>query len=108
MAYTRPKFEVQGFTFQLKPTSPRNVQDLFDYLDDSDIEEEADEEPEGMILEPLAEQYLDVLFLIAEPVDESTTKGDLDPMDIDIKLVDSYMADFLPMSSATGTEQISS
>lgn len=103
MSYTRPKFKVRGETFELKPTSPRNVQSLFDYLEDSEIEPDDDQ-----MLLGLGEQYLDVLFLIAEPVDEDVTKDDFDPMDIDINLVDAYMADFLPMQNVTENEQTES
>lgn len=97
MSYQRASFEIQGYTFKLKPTSPRNVKNLFEYLEDSDIEEE-DDDP----LWDLGNQYVDVLFLLA---DTEATKEDIDPMDIDIQKVDKYMQDFLPMQSGTEMPQ---
>ena len=100
MGYTREKFKVQGETFQIKPSSPRNVKELFEYIDGSDIEVEEDADiSAGM--EAVGRQYLDILFLIAEPVDDEVTKDDLDHLDIDINMVDSYMMDFMPMQSVT-------
>lgn len=103
MPYTRPTFNIQGASFKLKPTSPRNVQDLFDYLQDSDIEPDADQ-----MLLGLGEQYLDVLFMIADPQEDDVTQDDLDPMDIDINKVDAYMSDFLPMQNVTNDEPTTS
>jgi hypothetical protein len=96
MSYERASFDIQGYTFNLKPTSPRNVKNLFEYLEDSDIDE--DDDP----LMDLGQQYVDVLFLLA---DSEAEKSDIDPMDIDIRKVDSYMQDFLPMQSGTETPQ---
>lgn len=96
MAYSRPTFEVQGVTFKLKPTSPRNVKNLQDFVEESDIEEEADDSAQ---IEQLADQYMDVLELIAEPQDG--TFGDVDKMDLDINLVDAYLRDFMPIGTAT-------
>lgn len=99
MGYTRPTFEIQGVTFKLKPTSPRNVKELSDYIEESDIEE-PDEEEDGLgVMEDLAEQYMSVLRLIAEPQDGSFE--DIDPMDIDINKVDAYLGDFMPGGEVT-------
>lgn len=95
MGYTRPTFKVQGVTFKLKPTSPRNVKELQDYIVDSDIEDPEDDQA----LEALANQYKDVLRLIAEPQDG--TLEDIEPMDIDLNLVDSYLEDFMPLGTMT-------
>lgn len=89
MGYTRPTFEEQGVTFKLKPTSPRNVQELMDYIEDSEIEPDEEEPVRG-----LADQYIDVLRLIAEP--EDGTIEDIDAMSLDINKVDYYLEDFLP------------
>ena len=94
MPYSRPTFEVQGVTFKLKPTSPKNVQELMDYIEDSDIEPEEDQPLMG-----LAEQYKNVLRLMANPQDGSI--GDIDAMEIDINKVDYYLEDFLPVGSET-------
>jgi len=96
MAYSRPTFEVQGVTFKLKPTSPRNVKDLQNFVEDSDIEENADGDAQ---IEQLADQYMDVLQLIADPQDG--TFEDVDKMDLNINLVDSYLRDFMPIGTAT-------
>jgi len=96
MAYSRPTFEVQGVTFKLKPTSPRNVKDLQDFVEDSDIEEDADGDAQ---IKQLADQYMDVLQLIADPRDGAFE--DVDKMDLDINLVDSYLRDFMPIGTAT-------
>ena len=96
MAYSRPTFEVQGVTFKLKPTSPRNVKNLQDFVEDSDIEEEADENTQ---IEQLADQYIEVLQLIAEP--QNGSFEDVDPMDLDINLVDAYLRDFMPIGTGT-------
>jgi len=96
MAYSRPTFEVQGVTFKLKPTSPRNVQNLQDFVEDSDIEEEADGDAQ---IEQLADQYIEVLQLIAEP--QNGSLEDVDPMDLDINLVDAYLRDFMPIGTGT-------
>jgi len=99
MGYTRPTFEIQGVTFKLKPTSPRNVKELSDYIEESDIEE-PDEEADNLgVMEDLAEQYMSVLRLIAEPQDGSFE--DIDPMDIDINKVDAYLGDFMPGGEVT-------
>jgi len=94
MGYTRPTFEIQGVTFKLKPTSPRNVKELSDYIEESDIEEPDDEEDDLGVMEDLAEQYMSVLRLIAEPQDGSFE--DIEPMDVDINKVDAYLSDFMP------------
>ena len=96
MAYSRPTFEVQGVTFKLKPTSPRNVKSLQDFVEDSDIEEEADGDAQ---IEQLADQYIEVLQLIAEP--QNGSLEDVDPMDLDINLVDAYLRDFMPIGTGT-------
>lgn len=99
MGYTRPTFEIQGVTMKLKPTSPRNVKELSDYIEESDIEE-PDEEDEGFdVMADLADQYMSVLRLIAEPQDGSFE--DIDPMDIDINKVDAYLSDFMPGDAET-------
>jgi len=99
MGYTRPTFKIQGVSFKLKPTSPRNVKELSDYIEDSDVED-PEEAGEGVdFTAKLAEQYMDVLLLIAEPQDGSFE--DIDPMDIDINKVDAYLADFMPAGAVT-------
>jgi len=50
-------------------------------------------------MEDLAEQYMSVLRLIAEPQDGSFE--DIDPMDIDINKVDAYLGDFMPGGEVT-------
>jgi len=95
MSYTRPTFTVQGVTFKLKPTSPRNVQQLMSFVKDSDIQ--SDEDDTGMAT--LAKQYETVLSLIADPEDGSM--DDIDPMEIDINQIDHYLQDFLPVGTAT-------
>jgi len=95
MGYSRPTFEVQGITFKLKPTSPRNVQNLMEYVEDSDIQPDEDQPFHG-----LAEQYMDVLRRMAEPQGDGSFE-DIDPLDLDINKVDYYLEDFLPVGTAT-------
>lgn len=106
MGYTRSTFDILGYTFKLRPTSPANVQDLMDYLQDADIEEEIGDE-EDVTLAPLANQYHDVLFFIAEPLDEEeeVVSEDIDPMHLDLNKIDYYMRDFMPMQNPTENEQ---
>jgi len=106
MGYTRSTFETQGYTFKLRPTSPANVQDLMEYLQEGDIEEEV-EDQDDVTLAPLANQYHDVLFLISEPVgeDEAEVKEAIDPMHLDLNQIDYYMRDFMPMQSGTENQQ---
>lgn len=94
MGYTRPTFEVQGVKLKLKPTSPRNVKQLSDYIEESDIEEPEEAEEDVGVMQDLADQYMDVLRLIAEPQDGSFDQ--IDPMDVDINKVDAYLGDFMP------------
>lgn len=96
MSYTRPTFTIQDVTFKLKPTSPRNVQQLMSFLSDSQIAPgESDEAMGG-----LAKQYHKVLALVAEPQDGGSM-DDIDPMEIDINKVDHYLKDFLPAGTMT-------
>lgn len=102
MAYSRPTFEIQGVTFKLKPTSPRNVKELSDYIEESDIqgpedEEEVDEDRD--FIQETADEWMEILQLIAEPQDG--TFEDVDPMNIDINKVDYYLSDFMPVASET-------
>jgi hypothetical protein len=99
MGYSRPTFEVQGVTFKLKPTSPRNVKALSDYIEESDIEDPEDVEGGRDPFEETAEQWMKILELIAEPQDG--TLEDIDPMGIDINKVDYYLADFTPVETET-------
>lgn len=99
MGYTRPTFEIQGVTFKLKPTSPRNVTELADYIENSTIEDMEEVDEEETIIEATARQYKDILQLIAEPQDGQMT--DIDPMDLDINKVDHYLADFMPAGMVT-------
>jgi hypothetical protein len=98
MGYTRPTFEIQGVTFKLKPTSPRNVKELSDFIENSAIEEPDGDDTEAAIA-GLADQYYEVLRLIAEPQDGSMQ--DIEPMDIDINMVDAYLNDFMPAGTVT-------
>jgi len=100
MGYSRPTFEIQGVTFKLKPTSPRNVKELSDYIQESDIEDpEEVEDGERDFIQETADQWMEILQLIAEPQDG--TFEDIDPMDIDINKVDYYLADFTPVETET-------
>lgn len=84
---------------KLKPTSPRNVKELSEYIEESDIEEPDEEDASLDVMADLADQYMNVLRLIAEPQDGSFE--DIEAMDIDINKVDAYLGDFMPGGAVT-------
>lgn len=99
MAYTLSTFNVQGVKFKLKPTSPRNMMHLQNYVDESvEINEDA-EEGDTDYIQATAEQYMEILKLIAYP--EEGSFDDIDPMDIDVNKIDYYLGDFMPAGTAT-------
>lgn len=97
MGYSRTTFKIQGVPFRLKATSPRNVKAVMEFAQDTDIEPGEDA---ADIMEAQADQYMEVLRLIADPTGDETFE-DIDRMALDINKVDYYLEDFMPSGTAT-------
>lgn len=81
--YKLETFEIQGVRFKMKPTSPRNVRAVRDT--DTDAFDFSDEE------DPIlanAKMHLELLQLVAEPIEGKVE--DIDPEDLDIGKVMHY------------------
>lgn len=87
----RKTFEVQGMTFQLKPTTRNNVKAMNETFND----------PTDELLEmDQYAQYVELLKIIAEPVGEASfEKIDLD--EFDLKIAEEALMDFMPTLMGT-------
>lgn len=78
-------YEIQGNKFRLKPTTPRNIKNLvgegYDELDDAQD----------------YSVYISVLRRVTDPVSGNAEDyNNIDVEDLDVKLVEEIVADFLP------------
>lgn len=87
ITYQRPTFTLQGVTFELKKTSPGNLSELQDFVDDIDVGASGDEQA-------VAKQHMGILRRIANPI-EGGSFDDIDEMDLDVNAVGHYMSVFM-------------
>jgi len=87
MSYKREVFNIQGVTFKLRPTSPKNVRAITEVQEeDFDFSDEEDQFVAN------AKMHLKLLDLFAEAVDGDPS--DIDPEDLDIAKVNHYFSLF--------------
>lgn len=87
MNYTRPQFKIQGVTFKLRPTSPKNVRAITE-IQEEDFDFSDEEDP----FVANAKMHLQLLDLFAEPVDGDVSE--IDPEDLDLAKVNHYFSLF--------------